>query len=454
MRIFDQTHTASAFTLIPDRMTDSAPRPSRTRHWVIVFAVTLAIITYIDRVCISKTAEDIQRDLRISKEEMGWVFSAFTLAYALFEIPGGWLGDKLGPRRVLMRVVAFWSLFTAATGYAWNRLSMIVCRFLFGAGEAGCFPNLTKMFTIWLPQRERGFAQGVTWLAARWGGAFTPLLVVEVLKFVTWRQAFMIFGSLGVVWAVVFYLWFRDHPRDHRGVNEGELALLAEASANLDTSHHVPWRKFFQSRTVLLLWLYYFCISYVWYFYVTWLPTYMTEALHLDPKARETAILGGLPLFFGGLGCFIGGWLANLIVRRCGGLGGARRVVAVTGTLMAGALLVASTLIGDPKLAMIAMGLSGFCNDLSMPGAWGACMDVGRKAAGSLSGSMNMMGNLGGAVGSFIPPYLLRWTGGNWNIVIWVAAATYLLAALCWCYIDAVTPIESDGPEKNPASSG
>lgn len=420
-----------------------ASTPTRSRHWVIVFAVTLAVITYIDRVCISKAAPLIQRDLGFTKEHMGWVFSAFTLAYALFEIPGGWLGDKLGPRRVLMRVVAFWSVFTAATGYAWNLASMMVCRFLFGAGEAGAFPNLTKMFTIWLPQKERGLAQGITWLCARWGGAFTPLLVLWVLQFISWRHAFMIFGCLGVVWAIVFYIWFRDNPRDHPGMNEAELALLEGAEKNLDSHAAIPWAKFFTSPTVLLLWLYYFCISYVWYFYITWLPTYMTEALHLD--GAKSALLGGLPLFLGGIGCFLGGWIAKKITQRSGGLGKARRIVGIGGMIGASALLVASTFLHDPTLAMIAMGLSGFCNDLSMPGAWGACMDVGGKVAGSLSGSMNMMGNLGGALGPVVVPYLLTWSGNNWNVPIYVAAGTYLISMGCWMFIDPVTPLQSDG---------
>jgi len=417
---------------------------SRTRFGVILFAVTLGVITYIDRVCISKAAPLIQADLHFTKEQMGYIFSAFTLAYALFEIPGGWLGDKMGPRRVLMRVVTWWSIFTAATGYAWNYTTMLVCRFLFGAGEAGAFPNITKMFTIWLPQRERGMAQGITWLCARWGGAFTPLLVLWVLQFVKWQHAFVIFGALGIIWSVVFYLWFRDSPKDHPGVNAAELALLDDASKNLDSHATIPWGKFFSSPTVLLLWLYYFCISYVWYFYVTWLPTYMTEALHLDPNQKMTAILGGLPLFLGGIGCFAGGWLANKLTDRAGGLGRARRWVGVLGMLGAGGLLVASSMLGNPVLAMIAMGVSGFFNDLSMPCSWGACMDVGGKAAGSLSGSMNMMGNLGGALGPVVAPYLLEHFDHNWSVPLWVAAGTYLISAACWLFIDPVTPIEAD----------
>lgn len=419
---------------------EAAEKPGGTRHWVIFFAVTLAIVTYIDRVCISKAAPLIQEDLGLSKEQMGYVFSAFTLAYAMFEIPGGWLGDKLGPRRVLSRVVAFWSFFTVATGWAWNFGSMVVCRFLFGVGEAGAFPNLTKMFTIWLPQRERGPALGITWLSARWGGSFTPLLVVWVLQFLTWRQTFAVFGILGVIWAVVFYRWFRDNPRDHPAMSSAELALLDGAERNLDSHASIPWRLFLTSPTVLRLWLYYFCISYVWYFYITWLPTYMKEALHLD--GARSALLGGLPLFLGGIGCFAGGWIARQMTPYVGGLGRARRIVGVMGMVGAGSLLVVATYLDNPTYAMLAMGFSGFFNDLSMPGAWGACMDVGGKAAGSLSGSMNMMGNLGGALGPVMVPYLLSWTDNQWNVPIWVAAATYLVSMVCWLGIDPVTPIQ------------
>src|SRR5438445_6829213 len=161
-----------------------AARPTRARYWVIVFAITLAIITYIDRVCISQAAPDISRELGLSKKQMGLAFSAFALSYALFEIPGGWLGDWIGPRKVLMRVVVLWSLFTTATGLAWNLVSLWIGRFMFGAGEGGCFPNLTKAFTVWLAVVGRARAQGLIWLSARSGGAYTPLLVVRIFSFV------------------------------------------------------------------------------------------------------------------------------------------------------------------------------------------------------------------------------------------------------------------------------
>ena len=177
-----------------------------------------------------------------------------SLQPALCEIPAGWMGDKWGARKVLLRVTVLWSIFTAATGWVWNYSSLLVCRLLFGVGEAGCFPNLAKAFTIWLPANERVRAQGLMWFAAHWGGAATPLLVALMLQYVPWRRVFEIFGVLGIVWAIVFYRWFKDDPRTHPSVNEAEHALLPTLKEQ--SSHAgVPWRKIFRHRSTMLLWL-------------------------------------------------------------------------------------------------------------------------------------------------------------------------------------------------------
>ncbi len=418
-------------------------KPSQARQWVIVFAVTLAIITYIDRVCISQAAPEIRRELGLSKEQMAWVFAAFTFAYSAFEIPGGWLGDLIGPRKVLMRVVAMWSVFTAATGWAWNLVSLVTFRFLFGAGEAGCFPNLTKAFTLWLPPSERVRAQGYMWFAARWGGAFTPLLVVAVFALVSWRWGFVVFGGIGIVWAVFFYRWFRDSPRNHPSVNAAELALI-QAGRRTDLVGHgnVPWRRFLTSRTVWMLWLQYFCMAYPWYFYITWLPTYLQEQRHVP--VAQAAFLAGFPLFFGGLGSFFGGLVARRLEASGTQTGRVRRALAVTGFFLAATMLVLSAYLKNPWLAMIAMGASSFANDLAMPPAWAACMDVGGRYAGSLAGSMNMMGNFGGMVGPLVLPYLLNLTDNNWNFTFCVSGAVYAIGGVAWFFIDPVTPLDQD----------
>jgi MFS family permease len=443
-----------------------ASPPTRVRHTVLAFAATLAVVTYVDRVCIAQAAPHIQSELGLSASEMGLAFSAFSLAYGLFEIPGGWLGDWIGPRKVLMRVVVMWSFFTAATGYAWNLASLVTARFMFGAGEAGCFPNLTKAFMNWLPASERTRAQSIMWLSARWAGALTPLLVIWVMSWLSWRNTFVLFATAGVIWAILFYRSFRDHPKDHPGVNAAELKLL-EANADGSTGHpRVPWKKLIRSRTVWLLWTQYFCLTYGWFFYITWLPTYLKEtrgvelnqnafmvwlegllnAVLMPDTSRKVlvAALAGIPLFVGGIGCIVAGIITPRLIRRLRDVALTRRLLALVGFTGASILLVGSWYIRDPLLAMFAMGAASFCNDITMPGSWSTCMDVGGKFAGTLSGSMNMMGSFGGMLAPLVVGLILDFSGRNWALTFWVSGTIYLLGGLCWLWLDPVTPITAD----------
>jgi MFS transporter, ACS family, glucarate transporter len=415
-------------------------RPTRVRYLVIVFAVALAVVTYIDRVAMSFAAPLVSRDLGLTQVQMGLAFSAFVTAYALFEIPSGFLGDWMGPRRVLMRIVIWWSMFTALTGAAWNFASLFTTQALFGAGEAGCFPNLTKAFTTWLPHGERVRAQGIMWLSARWGGAFTPLLVYLIFQVMSWRRAFMVFGGIGVVWAIFFYRWFRDDPRDNKNINAAELELL-RPNRELAASHaHVPWARLARSRTVWMLCAQYFCLSYGWYFYITWLPTYLQKSRGVE--IGKSAVLSMLPLFLGGLGSLVCGVISAPIAHRLGSVAHTRKLMACLGFTGASLLLILSLHLPNPVAAMLAMGFASFSNDLVMPGSWGACMDVGGRYAGTLSGAMNMMGNLGGAVSPTAIGLILRWTHGNWDAAFYVSAAVYFCGSFFWLLMDPVTPLE------------
>lgn len=415
---------------------------THARYWVVVFAVALAVVQYIDRVCISQAAPLITKELELSEAQMGWVFSAFTLAYALFEIPAGYLGDRIGPRRVLLRIVLWWSVFTAATGGVRGFGSLVVTRFLFGAGEAGCFPNLTKAFNRWLPAAERPAAQGIMWMSARLGGAFTPLLVFACLQFVSWRLAFLLFGLLGVVWAAIFFWWYRDDPRRHPAVNAAEAALLPDTTGT-EAHFKIPWGTLFTSRTVWCLCGQYFACSYCFYFFITWFPTYLLKQHGFDMK--QSAWLAGTPLMIGALGSLFAGWLAPRLGKRLGDTGRARRFIGAAGCVGAVALLIAAAQLTRPFLAVGAIALVAFCNDIQMPGAWTACMDVGGKAVGTLSGTMNMMGNLGGFLSSIACGYLVEWTG-SWSLVFYVTAIMYGFGFFFWLAMDPVTPLEQQSP--------
>jgi len=425
---------------VPTLATPLAPRATRTRHRVVAYSAALAVLTYVDRVCISKAEPAISEEFHLTREQMGYVFAAFTWGYALFEVPGGWLGDRIGARKVLTRIVLWWSFFTAATGWTWNLASLAVTRFLFGAGEAGCFPNVAKALRTWLPDRERTRAQSIVWLSARWGGAFTPLAVAALLSVMSWRWATTLFGSLGVVWAVLFYRWYRDHPREARDVNEPERALIEERSGAERIGGATPWKRLLTSRTVVLLALQYMCLNYAWFFYVTWLPRYLVESRGV--QGTQAAILNTLPLFLGGIGCLVSGFIASRVIRWTGSVRAGRRLLACAGFGGSALFLIVSFRLADPNWAMFAMGMAGFANDFAMPVSWAACMDVGGRHTGTLSGMMNTMGAVAAGFAPIITGMILQRTGNDWSMTFIVSAVFYVLGFCCWLFLDPATPLE------------
>jgi sugar phosphate permease len=402
------------------------PKATRTRHFVVLLAIALAVLSYVQRVAISQAAEPISHDLHLTKQQMGLIFGAFGLAYALFEIPVGLLGDRLGVKRVLTQIVLAWSVCTALTGAAWSSVSMWVIRFLFGAGEAGCFPNLTRMLSAWLPVRERVTGQALMWAFARWGGAITPPLALLCIHLFGWRWAFVQFAGLGFIWCAVFLFWFKDDPAQHRRVNAAELEML-EASRVLTThragQHH--WTAVLLTRQVLVLGFQYFCFSYVWYFYITWLPTYLREGRGQSPARAATLAI--LPLLFGGIGSLATGLAHKRLPRRA---------IAVCGFLATAVLLFAITRIESVVPAMLVMGLASFASDLTMPISWDACVVIGGPYTATVAAAMNMMGNFAGFAAPVVGGMILARTGNNWNILIDTMAAAATISAVCWLYLD------------------
>jgi ACS family glucarate transporter-like MFS transporter len=402
-------------------------KPSRTRYGVVALAIGLAVLSYVQRVAISQAAGPISHDLRLSKTQMGLVFGAFGLSYALFELPMGLLGDRLGVRRVLLQIVLAWSAFTALTGAAWSVSSLWVIRFCFGAGEAGCFPNLTRMLSVWLPRRERISAQSLMWACTRWGGAATPPLVLGGITLFGWRWAFVVFAALGVVWCAVFVYWFKDDPAQHPGVNAAELELLetSRAFTSHDRTDGQGWLAILLTPQVFLLVVQYFCFSFVWYFYVTWLPTYLREARAQSPG--RAAALSVLPLLFGGFGSLVSGFAPARLPRRA---------IAFWGFLSTAILLFAFTRVQAVLPAMLCMGMASFCSDLTMPISWNACVEIGGSYTATVAATMNMLGNLAGFVAPVVGGVLLQRTGGNWNPLIYLMIGAAMISASCWLYLN------------------
>ena len=403
-------------------------KPSRVRYRVVLLAIGLAVLSYVQRVAISGAAVPISHDLHLSKQQMGLVFGAFGLAYALFEIPMGLFGDRLGVRRALTQIVLAWSAFTALTGVAWNAITLVAIRFLFGAGEAGCFPNLTRMLSAWLPPRERVTAQALMWACTRWGGAITPPLTLLCITWFGWRWAFVSFAALGLIWCAVFLVSFKDDPEEHDGVNAAERELLTES--RVLTSHRAgeSWLKLLLTRQVAVLVLQYFCFSYVWYFYITWLPTYLREAR--GQSAEHAALFAVLPLLFGGFGSMVAGILSRRLPRRA---------IAFSGFLASAVLLFAFTRIPSVAPAMVMMGLASFAGDMTMPISWDMCVEIGGPYTATVAAAMNMLGNLAGFVAPVVGGVLLQHVGagpGGWNLLIDTMVAASAVSAACWLYLD------------------
>lgn len=435
----DDEHAAAAAAAV----SDPAPAPSRVRYLVLMLAVCLAGITYLDRVCISLTAPYMMRDLGLSEGQMSLVFSAFVLSYAIFEIPTGWWGDRIGPRRVLTRIVIWWSSFTIATAAAFNYSSLLVVRFLFGAGEAGAWPNSAKAISRWFPTAERGTAQGIFFMGAHLGGGLTPLLVTALLGIMPWRSIFVLFGLIGFVWAAVWTLWFRDDPATHRAVNRAELELIGTGripEGDEEDEHRfadVPWGRLLANRSLLALCLMYFTQTYGFYYYITWLPKYLREDRGF--AGMQLGFLAGLPLLLSVLADLFGGLTTDWATRKFG-LRIGRCAVGGGSLLIAGLAVFAGSRATDPWNAAVLISLGGAMANFLLGAAWGVCLDISGRHAGVVTACMNTAGQVGGVLSPIIAAYAPLWLGSRAS-PLWIVAALYLCGAACWFFVDPRRPL-------------
>jgi MFS transporter, ACS family, glucarate transporter len=399
------------------------PTPSRGRFTLLRFTLVLSVVTYLDRVAISSAAPAMREELHLSAVQMGWVFSAFTLAYAAFEIPSGWLGDVIGPRKVLTRIVLWWSAFTMVTGLAWNFASLVTARFLFGVGEAGAFPNISRSFAAWFPLPERGNAHGVIFMGTRLGGALAPPLVVLLMTWMGWRETFFIFGTVGIVWCVFWWRWFSDDPAQHRSVNAEELEVIRRGVAPV-ARHTFTWSELF-SWNLLLICLMYFCMAYTLYFNLTWLPTYLREVRGFS--IQQAGYVAGAILLTGALGTYIGGRVTDRMVKSYGLKIG--RSLGVVTLPISGLLLVAAALVDNAFAAAVLFALTLGVADLCVSACWSICHDVGGERAGTVTGAMNTFGNIGGAISPLVVGYAVQWWN-SWTLPFFITAGVYVAGGI------------------------
>ncbi len=424
-------------------MTDStiAIRPTHTRHIVLALIVGAYMITYMDRVNIASAVPVIQKDLGFSMITIGWIFASFRWGYALFQIPGGWLGDRIGGRRALSLVVVWWSVFTSLTAFSWNALSMGLCRFFFGMGEAGAFPIATRSLSRWMLPTERGFAQGITHAFSRVGAALTPALVVMMMMRFGWRAPFFVFGFIGLIWSAVWYWYYRDTPAEHSRINAPERRLIEDAiGISVPRTPSVPWLRILSSPSLWTLSLMYFCYGYSIDVYLDWFPKYLNE--HRGFNLVQMGFYASLPLLAGAAGDVLGGAVSDRCAKRFGNLKLARRAVALTGFLLAAVFIVPATFTTNSTASVVYSCGSVFGLEVTVGVAWAIPLDIGGDYAGSIASVMNTFGNLGSAISPVLLAYLVGMYG--WNTPFLVCAGLCLAGALLSLGVNADKQITWD----------
>jgi MFS transporter, ACS family, glucarate transporter len=428
--------------------TTTAGRPTHTRHVVLALIVGAYMITYMDRVNIASAVPVIQKDLGFSMVTIGWIFASFRWGYAFFQIPGGWFGDRIGGRRALSLVVVWWSIFTSLTSFSWNALSMGLCRFFFGMGEAGAFPIATRSLSRWMLPTERGFAQGLTHAASRVGAALTPALVVVMMLRYGWRAPFFFFGLLGLVWSAVWYWYYRDTPAEHPRISAAERRLIEEAVGTSPArTHSVPWRRILRNRSLWTLSLMYFCYGYSIDVYLDWFPKYLNE--HRGFNLMQMGFYASLPLLAGAAGDLLGGTVSDRCAKRFGSLKLARRAVALAGFLLAAVFILPATFTAHSTASVLYSCVAVFGLEVTVGVSWAIPLDIGGDYAGSVASVMNTFGNLGSAVSPVLLAYLVGRYG--WNMPFLVCTFLCIAGALLSWGINADKKIFWDPAELSKA---
>jgi len=461
----------------------SMPVATRVRFGVLAFACTLSMITYLDRVAIASSAGTIVKELGLqSVADMKWAFTAFALAYALFEVPTGWMGDMFGPRKSLRRIVLWWSMFTVLTATVGLHIGpmvlglgfLIAIQFLFGVGEAGAYPNIARALSNWLPLSERGRGQGLVWFCGKLVGGLTPFLWTLLVvgtgltpALFSWRGAFCMFGAIGIIWSILFALWFRNHPEEKPEVNAAELELIRHGRSIDDPATHrnVPWRKIVTNGNFLALCLMYATQAYGWYFNITYLPQFLERQYHLPNTSLLGALYKGGPLWMGAIGCLLGGVITDAVIRRTGNRRLGRRLCGWVGHSLCVVCFLICPIAPNAFVFFAAVSLAAFFTDLTVASAWATCQDIGGRYAAIVGAFMNMCAGLSGALAGWVTGSVLEHSIiaraaqlgvaataltseqtsaallHGYHVNFYCFAALYAVAFLCWFKIDSTRPI-------------
>jgi len=401
----------------------------KKRYGFFVGSFFITLLLYIDRVCISSAKDSMSTDLLLSDTQIGWVLSAFALGYALFQVPAGAMGDKYGVRKVLASIMVFWSVFTSLTGFAWNFISMLFFRFIFGAGEAGAFPNISRAAFSWVPLNERGIFQGINFSGSRLGAAFALPLVAYLIEVWGWREVFYFFGVIGLVFAVIFYFFFRNKPEEHAKISKEEADyIIANRQQKQTDVSNISIGRILSSKEVLFAMGQYIGSNFIFFFTLTWLFPYIKSKYGLN--AIDAGLYSMVPLLAGALGNWVSGFMVDSIYKR-GEWKLSRRIPAIIGFVLVFVGITSSLYMETALSSIICISIAIFGADMTLSPSWTFCIDIGKENSGKVSGMMNMAGNVGAFVTALAFPYLQKWTGSN-DMFFYVSAGLALLAIFFW----------------------
>ena len=394
------------------------------KYAVLFILSVLSVITFLDRTAISLAGQRITHELGLSEIQFGWILGAFTIAYGLFEIPTGLLGDKWGAKKVLARVVIWWSLFTVLTGFAAGFASLFVIRFLFGAGEAGAYPNTAIAIKEWFPGTERGRAQSVIWMCGRMGGAIAPFIVIPLQIQFGWRTSFYILGLLGLAWVIFWLYWYKS--------KETKSPLPGDAEQR-KSSRVVFWKYWFNNRNFWFLMIMYYCYASGVFFFISWLPKYLQNGRGI--KEADLKWTASLPFILAAAGCLAGGALSDYLVKKIGTNKG-RRIVPRIGLCLSGSAMLLAAFTPDNTMAVVLLSLAFACMDVTAPVSWAVATDLGGENSGAMTGAMNTAGLIGGTVTSFGIGYLIT-SSGSYRLPVIILGLLLIAGGLLWTWIRA-----------------
>jgi len=402
------------------------------RFRVLVMLCSLTTLTYLDRICISIVGVRLKTDLHLNNEQFGWVLAAFALAYALFEIPSGMLGDRIGPRTVFIRIVLFWSLFTALTGLVNGLIALLVVRFLFGVGESGTYPNSILVVSRWFPVSETGKALSWVGIGSQIGAAVAPLLIVPIAAVYGWRMPFFVIGSIGLLWVLICYIWFRDFPMQMKNISVAEKEMISSSCRHRDQQQLIPWKKIFANGTLWPLMGMYFCCQFANYFFVAWMPVYLQEGRGFSENAMKT--ITSILFIAGIIGFLAGGAAGDLFLRR-NGLKKGRRLTGMTGLGFCCLLLLCAAISSNNTLTACSLIGANFSFSFGVMVSYAVCADIGKNNSGTVTGAMNFFGQMGAFSLALIFGKIVQ-TTHRYDYPVFLLSFVVLTGCLLWLAID------------------